>query len=152
MHKINQSLIESRPVSKTDHALIYISLLRSYRKIGAGATGIPKEVFYNQHKLVVEKILENCLGICAVNPGDPHQIYGYVLFEPGPFPILHYVYVKQTFRQMGLGNWLLGQIGQIVGPDGEAKPVVITHRTTVFRDYIEPKGNYTYNPYLLGEL
>lgn len=154
MQKVNELLVHQRPLEQADHGLIYNSLLKSYQQQGYGVEGINKGIFFAHHKKQIEKLLEHCLGICAVNPGDHDQIYAYILFsKPVMTPILHYVYVKAPFRNMGFATWLIESMHSSNGGyDSESCQTQITHRTHPFQKFIEPKGKYLFNPYLLGEL
>ncbi len=143
MLKIARESLAARKISSADHPLVYKSLLRSYKKLGAGATGIDREVYFKHHAIIVENILKED-GLCAVSPEDDDLIYGYILFNKDKMR-LHYVYVKEVFRHMGIAGFLLSEIN----PNNE--PLTMTHRTSLFRDFLEPKGHYIYNPYLLGE-
>jgi len=164
MQKVNEQLVHQRPIEPKDHSLIYNSLLRSFEAHGIASYRADKDSFFGCYKKEVEKFLNRCYGICAVNPGDHDQIYAYILFEHTnffqgiyphrPAPILHYVYVKAAFRNMGFASWLIDSMLSACKATGNEKlgPIIITHLTEHFDAYLQPKGRFTYNPYLLGEL
>ena len=81
----------------------------------------------------------------ACDSEEPSLIYGYAVWTDDD--ILHYVYVKSTYRRLGVAKRLLE------GKD--VTPILYTHRSPdiwveqLLRDkYI----HYVYNPYLLEEL
>jgi GNAT superfamily N-acetyltransferase len=48
--------------------------------------------------------------VVAASASNPDVLYGFVCFERGwPWPLLHYVYVKDMYRNMGIGSQLVGQ-------------------------------------------
>lgn len=155
MQKVSSLHVHQRPIEPMDHGLIYNSLLKSYQQQGYGAEGLDKELFFANHKKQVEKILSSCYGICAVSPGDHDLIYAYILFDlPRDTleakPIMHYVYVKTAFRKMGFATWLIDSMMRSCGSG--PMPITITHRTKAFQRFVEPKGDFVFNPYILGEL
>jgi hypothetical protein len=53
----------------------------------------------------MEKTIEASSVLCAVSKDDPDQIFGWVCYAPDK--ILHYIYVKHPFRDLGIANKLL---------------------------------------------
>lgn len=148
-----ESYAGARLITPVDYGLIFNSLLKSYQQEGFGAEGVEKALFFANHKRVVEKTLARCRGIAAVNIGDPDQIYAYILFDVQqgyPCPIIHYVYVKRSFRNLGFAKWLIDHVKDVSKYSGDE--FIITHNTKSFKRYMEPKGKYLFNPYMLGEL
>ncbi len=69
---------------------------------------------------------DDCHVVLACNPEDPNQLYGFVCFERGEQPVLHYVYVKDFFRRMGVGSDLVA-----VARGGSPDQLLYTHKTPV---------------------
>ena len=67
--------------------------------------------------------------LLATNPEDPQHFLGFIAYEGQATPdgplIVHYLYVKQIYRRMGVGRALLDAAR---GQD-TARPIVYTHRT-----------------------
>lgn len=79
----------------------------------------------------------------VVNAQDQSQIYGYIAHqEIEGTQVVHYCYVKEPYRKLGLAKLLLEQIG--VDFD---KPFFTTHRTNIVKT-IEKRHPIVYNPYL----
>lgn len=51
--------------------------------------------YFDEHGLVVERLLERAQVLVACNPERTTQIIGYIVFGPG---VLHWVFVKEPFR------------------------------------------------------
>ncbi len=110
-------LVEFRPMLPGDHNFVRSSWLRSHRAVCEWA---PRDAYFRLHHDVVEGLLERATCIVAASKSDADQILGWACGEPGERPLLHYAYVKQTFRRQGLGRELLRRV---VG-DGRA---TLTH-------------------------
>ena len=126
-----------RPKQADDESFIYSSWLRSYRSSPI-VTHMNNDVYYDNHKLVIKKLLEISDVMIACNPEDPDQIYGFICYEPG---IIHYLYVKYPFRKMGLAKYLLSSI------PSDATKIIITHLTSSVKSRLNDE--MIYNPYIL---
>jgi GNAT superfamily N-acetyltransferase len=74
----------------------------------------------------------------ATPNGMGNIIVGYIVWEPGADKtLIHYIYTKQDYRNMGLASYLIDTI------KGD-KELIATARGSRFREL-------TYNPYLLIE-
>jgi ribosomal protein S18 acetylase RimI-like enzyme len=85
---------------------------------------IHTKTFNTQQTAILQTLIANSLVLIACNQEEFDQIYGYIIFEKlDPETILHFLYVKKTFRNNGIGKRLL----EAAAPDFGAKPIVITH-------------------------
>lgn len=98
--------IETRPAEKPDLAFIFSSWLKSFRE-SEFAKGIPTSLYYREHHRLIERLLERAQVLVACNPESPSQIYGWICFERSRARVIHYVYVKQPFRELGIAKRLL---------------------------------------------
>jgi GNAT superfamily N-acetyltransferase len=82
--------------------------------------------------------------LVATDPADPATIYGYLVFEriEGIF-VLHYVYVKHTFRAMGVMRQLMAATEQDFKLAG-----LFSHMTEIM-ERLALKYNLVYHPYIL---
>jgi hypothetical protein len=139
------SEIEVRPAYMDDLAFIFATLLRSYRHASNFARKISNEIFYTYHHMFLDACLKrpNSKVMVAHPKGEPNVILGYLLSETRPDgeDVVHYTYVKKSFRQMGVARALWATLN----PE---KKYTITHYT-VDADWIVKKFNLKYNPYLL---
>jgi len=125
-----------RALDPSDLAFIFNSWLKSYRDSSFGKS-ISNPMYFRQHHHVIDKLIGRTEIILAVNQDDPKQIYGYVCMERrGPIPILHYLYVKQPYRKLGIARQLFALL-----PDD---PFIYTHESPVVSKFSQ-KG--VYSPY-----
>lgn len=137
-----------RDVTADDLPFIYNSWLKSF-KSSPWAKSIPTSIYYANHKEVIAKILPKAIIMVACNPEDQSQIFGYAVFTPGRIIALHYVYVKQPYRRLG--------IAQVLFEFARAShmrtfPMIATHVTDVWSQVLRDKWSMIYNPYLLEVL
>lgn len=125
---------------------IYSSWLKSYKTSFAAKDITNKIYFYHHHKLI-ENIVDNgCKVLLAVDPQDDQVIYGYIVYELLPkfaTPCVHYVYVKQPFRLLGIARNLLSAT-----KINTNKLSVCSHITGIAKASTE-KYNFVYNPYIV---
>jgi len=135
-----------RPLTEEDHPFLFNSWLKSYR-FSPFAERITNTIYFEDHHRLIERILKNSKILIACNPSDPSQLYGYVVGgEDDGILIIHFLYVKHTFRNMGMGKTLLDAMGH----SGETASVY-THHTRM-ADKLASKHNFVYHPYLLFDL
>jgi len=132
-----------RPLAEEDRSFIYSSWLKSYRN-GTGCRNVDNSIYFFNHHKVVESLLQRAKTIVCCNSDDPKVIYGYVVYEEveGSF-VLHYVYVKNIYRKLGLAKKMLAETKHDFNVLG-----CYTHQTGVGIAK-EEKYNLLYHPYLL---
>lgn len=134
-----EDLIEIRAAEKEELNFVLHSWLRSLRSSSYYHRKIPSKTFYDSHTKIIQGILErgHCLVVNPINHAT--IIVGYIIFEHGDDEtvILHYVYVKEHYRKMGLSKFLI----ETVACDREK---IATHHNEWIKDT-------TFNPYLLKE-
>lgn len=138
--------IQIRGATNADDSFIFATWLRSYRHSSQFAKRITNEVYFKRHHKVIERILERTgvTALVAVLPDDPTIILGYLIGEQFQhMPVIHFVYVKQAFRNNGIAQALFNEAN--FSPDHCA----YSHRTYEL-DWIEQKfPGLTYDPYLI---
>lgn len=77
----------------------------------------PWQVYFNNQHAHISKLLAGGARVkCAVNPDDPNRIYGWMCYQfIDDQPFVHYLYVKELYRKVGVAAGLLRSIG--VGPE-----------------------------------
>jgi GNAT superfamily N-acetyltransferase len=126
---------EIRAAGQTDLPFIFSTWLKSFRK-SPFARSIPATTYFkHQHDKVAQK-LNDSQTLIAHPVDDPDTILGWVC---GGGALIHWVYVKRTWRGIGIGRRLVAELAE-VGKSGE-----YTHLPA------EPipswLKNWTYNPY-----
>jgi len=138
--------IRLRPACKDDIPLIFNSWLKSYRN-SLFARFIDNTIFFTEHHKIIEKLLASNDVIVACNQEDPSQVYGYICAgKVDGFFVLHYIYVKHTYRNMGIGRELLNWFSH----DPSTASIYTHHTRTAER--LCGKFNFIYHPYLIFNL
>jgi ribosomal protein S18 acetylase RimI-like enzyme len=138
----NELPILLRPANKDDIGFIFNSWLKSY-KSSKFTEQIPNEIYYAEHHKIIENLLQQYNVIIAANQEDPNQLYGFICagLTDGIFT-LHYLYVKHTFRRMGIANSLLNAFEH-----NSDYAAIYTHKTRSATSLAE-KYNFIYHPYV----
>ena len=133
-----EDLVELRIAGDEDLNFIRHSWLRSLHSFGHGRTDITTKQFFSGHSKLVNKCLERSFCLLATPNNMENIIVGYVVWEPGSdTSLLHYVYTKSDYRNMGLASFLIETVR------GDTK-LIATAKGQRF-------GDLPYNPYLLIE-
>lgn len=137
-----KSQVRLRPATESDVNFIFKSWLRCYRH-SFNTRGCENPVFFAQHHKLIEGLCKKASIVIACNHDDISQIYGFICSEMvDNLPVIHFVYVKEMFRRMGVAALL----AENAGFKREA-PVFYTHRT-YSSEGLEKKFAMVYNPYL----
>lgn len=102
-----------RPAAVTEAPFIFRNWLDSY--FPEQRARLKKTVFYEGHHRLIEKLLSRSRCVVACNADDFDQLYGFAVGEAfGGDSLnvfaLHYTYVKQPFRRMGIGTRLAREL------------------------------------------
>lgn len=141
--KFLETQIRFRDANQADVAFIFNSWLKSNRS-SALVQGVSNPVYFAQHHLLVEGLVKTCKVVVASNADDTTQIFGYIVHDSVEgMPVVHYVYVKQPYRRLGLGALLL-EHAQI----DAKKPFFTTHKPDFRNRMVERNFTIVLNPYL----
>lgn len=141
--KFLSSQLRMRDAGQADVAFIFNSWLKSNRG-SALVQGVSNPVYFAQHHLLIEGLVKTCQVKVACNADDTSQIYGYIVSERvDNAPVVHYCYVKEPYRKLGLGRALF-EAAQI---DIE-KPFFTTSKLTFRLRMLEQRFTMILNPYL----
>lgn len=132
-----------REANSNDVSFIFNAWLKSYRSSPYVKFVNQQIYFAGQHKLI-ENLIKVCKVIIACNPEDSEQIYGFMVAEKiESILCIHYIYVKQPFRALGIGKLLLNSVKHDIN-----NPCIYTHFTVVGGKLAE-KYNIYFHPYVL---
>jgi hypothetical protein len=140
--KLTLSQVKIRPANEKDVGFIFNSWLKSY-KSSRFAKFLPNIVYFSSHHKLIEKLIAKNTVSVACNIADENQIYGYVCAEEveGAL-VVHYVYIKDTFRKLNCATLLLQSLGN-------HKAFFYSHNTQLASTIVLKKySNCVYNPYL----
>lgn len=131
--------------SITDEAFVLATWIKSNRNSPA-TRAVPTPIYLIGQRYRIMKLLKRADTriLVACDSNEPNLIYGYAVWTDST--ILHYVYVKRSYRGVGVARALLEL------PTDTA--VLYTHRSPeiwVERLLRDKYINYVYNPYLLEE-
>ena len=98
-----------RPMREGDVNFILSTWLKSYyeelRRNGSKGVAYPKDdVFFQGHQEKIKETIKNGECFVCVAPDDENQIIGWIAMSA---TAVHYCYVKQVFRQMGVAKQLM---------------------------------------------
>ncbi len=137
-----------RPLDPTrDVHFILNTWLKSYNTSDF-ARGIPASIYFNHHKnLILSILLHKHTGVSIVcSKDDTSHIVGYSVYNTAA-PIVHYIYMKQAWRRLGIGSKLLEGIRAYFG--GPETVLSCSHKRYPKRtDFIRKR--LVYNPYVLN--
>lgn len=147
MSDLNKAPILVRQATQGDVNFIFNSWLKSAHGNLPKLTEIPHNIFYSEHHKLLEKILRRCTVLIACDKNDQTVIYGYIVAEIiYGFPVIHYVYVKQPFRRLGIAKMLLNCL-----ETNNDSVIFTSHISKSFNAHLSNKRHFIYNPYLLHE-
>jgi hypothetical protein len=136
--------IKLRAALEADAAFIFNSWLRSYR-FGDLAKNCDNAVYFSEHHKLIEGLLKRCKTVIACASDNPADIYGYICYEQVEgILVMHYCYVKHSFRNMGIARELMVEAGH----DRNQSAALFTHFTEPCRK-LQAKLNLVYHPYIL---
>ena len=119
---MSQEILLRAPCDQ-DGSFIIDSMVREVRDHYPN-THMDKSLFYKEYKEIVKTLISKSLIVIAANPEDPDQIFGYLIFEKiEDIPIIHFLYVKLTFRENGIATQLLKSVFENFGKE----KTLITH-------------------------
>ena len=136
--------IRIRKANQEDVNFIFNSWLKSFRG-SRFAQDMSNTIYFNEHHKVLERLAKTSEIIIACADKDPEQIFGYICVEKieGVF-VLHYIYVKHTYRGMGIAKLLLSAFEREPDTTG-----CYTHHTRI-AEKLAGKYDLVYHPYLLS--
>lgn len=138
--------LKIREVTEPDVSFVFNSWLKSHRHSDS-TRGISSPVYYAGHHRLIERIILQSKVLIACNKDDESQIYGYICAgHVDGILAVHYIYIKQTYRNLGIGKELLNQFQHDF-----ATASCYTHKNRM-SDLLAEKYNMVYHPYLTMEL
>lgn len=142
--------IAIRPASEKDVPFFFSATLRANYLLSTINRLIPRDTYYAEHARVLSRVLERSSSRMAIacDAADPDFVYGFALAEPA-HGILHFTYVKKSFRRFGI----MGQLTSAMGLSLDKAE--FSHWTfdlaAVLAHLNKGHVQRRYNPYLLME-
>ena len=97
-----------RPAEPNDLGVVIHPWLQEMR-LSPASFGIPNRTFFACQRRLILSILRGAETTIACDAERPNHVFGYVIHGPDfeSSPVIHWLYVKSTYREMGLGRTLL---------------------------------------------
>lgn len=129
-------------VPRVDQGLVLASWCRQIRRLPPFGRMSGRE--FDAHHRRLERLLERCPPTIACEPEHPDQVFGWICGEvhPDGARVLHFVYVRNTWRQQGIARYLLEL--QFASRAGE-HDLLCTHRGRS-TPHLETKWRLRYDP------
>lgn len=107
--------------------------------------GCPSPVYLVGQRALVLRILGASSAVVAVDPEDEAHVYGYCVWQAPN--VIHYAFVKEAYRRVGLGTALLRSAQESLDPGGFS----YTHSGLIVKEAREKLAaiGAVYNPFLL---
>ncbi len=130
MIKIADLDIDFRFPAMDDLPFIYDTWVESFR-LSHAAGPIPMDMYRTLYREIIRRVITQPTAMCLVayNVHIPRQICGYVVFERGEVPTIHYCFVKHWMRGHGMAKALLATA--LIDP---RKPFLYTFKSRVMTD------------------
>lgn len=96
---------------------------------------VPKQIFMDNYKIVAEELLQQSMVKVACLKEDSDIILGYSILSTD-FQVIHWVFVKSSWRQKGIAKNLLPKY-----------PSAVTHLTKLGLKLLSKYENTVYNPF-----
>jgi hypothetical protein len=157
-------LANYRSPTPDDLQFIMSSWLHSNRNSDF-ANYINNDTYYKLHEPLIKVLIAASMVTMICDKEDPSHVYGYAVYElPNDKLILHYIYIKFNYRNMGLAKQCLQTIYPLFGETDCYLTHIDRTMTRVSQDSItkEPlvkrnsafikkreKYKLNYNPYLM---
>ncbi len=126
-----------REANPNDIPFIYATWLKSYH-YDSWTKSIAKSIYFDNYKLVIDRLLEASQVLIACHPTDENVILGYLVAEP---EIIHYCFVKEAFRRFGIAK-------DLVRASEAPETAIISHRTQMALPILRTK-DFIFNPFIL---
>jgi hypothetical protein len=131
--------VKIRPFDPGDLPYVSKTYLDCLRQESSEFRNVPPDVFQIGQQKVLARLLGSSKGVVACLPEETGAIAGWALYSSG---ILHFCYVKHSFRRLGVAKELLAAAGLL------GKTVYCTHSTILGRHLNGFFKASQFNPYL----
>ena len=133
----NADVYEVRDYKPEDKAFIMSTFLRGLYYGDSWFSSMPKDLFMNHYKVIADAILNKHTVKVACLKEDPDIILGYSILSKD-FSTIHWVFVKSSFRKLGVSKALLPKF-----------PNFVTHLTPLGKSLMIKFPNCVFNPFAI---
>ena len=159
MNTLDTDFITVRPAASSDHDFVQGTLLNHFYEESFWAQRLTTRIFFDGHTPIVKGLLYRAQVNVACEKEDPDALLGFVIFEPSVMDsrdltplspnILDFLFVKKSFRGLGIGRLLFTSTGFPEDLQGvEVSFATKAWFTTKKQKGLEERFKARYNPYL----
>ena len=125
----------------SDLPFIFDTFLKSYKMNSVIGKACRNGVFFDNYRLILDQILDESSILVACHKDEPTVIFGYIIHDKS---ILHYIFIKEAFRNLGLAKALYMEGLKTADP-------MFGYLYTTHKTFMGDKVNHnvTFNPFLL---
>lgn len=128
-------LYDIRDYTLDDKNFVMASFLRGLYYGDSWFSQVPKDLFMDSYKHIIDGFLNTCIVSVACLPEDPKIIIGYSIISRDCEAIV-WVYVKKRWRRKGVGKHLV-----------PLHPAAVTHLSKLGKDLLEKLNGAVFNPF-----
>jgi hypothetical protein len=130
-----------RPREPSDLHFILDSWSKQMEDECRAARNMRTSIFAAEQRALIKDLLSKSKTLMMCNEEDPDQILGYAVVQESSTPIVHFIYLKEMFRKLGLSYKMLEAFE--ISKD---TAFWYTQLTKIGRElrYKFPKANYNY--------
>ena len=141
MNPVLEDQLQVRAAEPSDLAFIFKTWLKSYYYSSPAVLHIPPEVYFHEHHKVAERLLRKSVVPVVCQRSAPGVLLGFAVLEMSTPLCLHWLYVKNAWRKMGVAAKLLGSI--------DLNTCVYSHWTHAIKGWTAARWpRLRYDPYL----
>lgn len=101
-----------RPFRPDDEALVFASWLNSHAP--NRDMRISRDIYYQEQHALIRELMSTDTFLMAADREDPKLLFGWLAGDELPIGrVLDYVFVKPTYRRMGVARALLDEFGKV---------------------------------------
>lgn len=100
-----------RPMEQGDLSFVFATWLQNYKHFSFFAKRIPNDTFFQCHHNVIANLLTRSKILVIHDLTDPTLLFGWICYEDQPLPVVHYIYIKKSWRSLGMGQKLFKASG-----------------------------------------
>lgn len=134
-------LIQIRVMKDEDLNFVISSWLKSYR-YSTDIQRVRDSEYYDTYQTLVKSMIKRSDVYVACLREDEDVLVGYLAIERKDFDIIHYVFVKDLWRKIGVAKYLL----RAAEPRSGTK---FTHWTSPIESISNKYEHFIFNPFLI---
>lgn len=129
-----------RIMQPSEFVYVKATWLKHYKEHSEFARPIRDSIYFPAHSKVVDRILKRARVAIASHIDEPDVILGFLVYEHFDLPVIHYAYVVNRARKLGVATEMLKAVKI-------SDTFLFTHRTPDAKALQVKNPHMTYDPY-----